>query len=80
MRQLISSQTKPIPDSELALMPVPTALLWGRQDRMVALKIGEAAAARHGWPLYVIDDAAHAPHVEQPDAFTMALIAIVAGG
>ncbi len=79
MRQLISSGTKPIPDSELALMPVPTTLLWGRHDRMAPLKIGEAAASRHGWPLFVIDDAAHAPHIEQPDAFATTLSTVMEG-
>lgn len=27
------------------------------------------ARDRCGWPLHVIDDAAHASHIEQPDAF-----------
>ena len=29
----------------------------------------KARAERLGWPLHVIDDAAHAPHMEQPEAF-----------
>lgn len=76
MWHLIATQTKPIPDVELDRINTPTALLWGRQDRMVPLSIGEAAAKRHGWPLHVIDHAAHAPHVEQPDAFVRTLAAI----
>ena len=44
---------------------------------MVPLSIGEAAASRHGWPLHVIDGAAHAPHIEQPDAFVDTLAAIM---
>ncbi len=62
----------------LARIDVPTTLLWGRHDRMVPLAIGETAATRHGWPLHIIDAAAHAPHIEQPDAFVETLTAIVA--
>ncbi len=80
MRQLIATQTKPIADIELTRIDVRTTLLWGRHDRMVPLAVGEAAAARHGWPLRVIDHAAHAPHIEQPDAFVEALTAITAPG
>jgi 2-hydroxymuconate-semialdehyde hydrolase len=79
MRQLISTATKPIPDADLARTGVPTTLLWGRHDRMVPLAIAEAAATRHGWPLHTIDDAAHAPHIEQPDAFVGTLAGILAG-
>ena len=78
MNQLIGPQTKPISDDELARIRVPTALLWGRHDRMVPLFIGESASARQGWPLFVIDGAAHAPQIEQPEAFVETLTAIVA--
>ena len=78
MGQLIATQTKPIPDTELGRIAIPTALMWGRHDRMVPLSIGEAAARRHGWPLHVIEHAAHAPHIEQPDAFVDALTSIQA--
>ena len=73
MRELIATQTKPIVDRDLERITVPTTLLWGHHDRMVPLSVGEAAAARHGWPLRVIDGAAHAPHIEQPEAFVEAL-------
>lgn len=75
MRRLVAAETKPISAAELDRITVPTSLVWGRHDRMVPLSIGEAAAARHGWPLRVIDRAAHAPHIEQPQAFVRALIA-----
>ena len=45
------------------------SLVWGRHDRFVPLGLAEAASARLGWPLHVIDDAGHVPHIEQPDAF-----------
>jgi pimeloyl-ACP methyl ester carboxylesterase len=45
---------------------------------MVPFAVAESAATRHGQPLHVIDDAAHAPHVEQPDAFVDTLTTILA--
>lgn len=76
MNQLIATQTKPMSAHELEQITVPTSLLWGKHDRMVPLAIGQHAADRHGWPLHVIDDAAHAPHIEQPERFVAALQAI----
>lgn len=76
MRSLVATQTKSIGDGELDRIAVPTTLLWGRRDRMVPLSVGQAAAARHRWPLHVIDDAAHAPHIEQPEAFVRTLTAV----
>lgn len=76
MRRLVATQTKPIPDAELARIGVPTSLIWGRRDRMAPLSIGEAASARHGWPLHIVDGAAHVPHIEQPGAFVDTLAAI----
>jgi pimeloyl-ACP methyl ester carboxylesterase len=77
MRRLISANTKQIPDTELGRIAVPTTLLWGRHDRMVPLGLAQGAAERLGWPLHVIDGAAHAPHMEQPDAFVETLSPIV---
>ena len=73
MRQLIGSATKRIDDSELRRIPIATALLWGRHDRFVPLGLAEATSARLGWPLRVIDDAGHVPHIERPEAFLAAL-------
>jgi 2-hydroxymuconate-semialdehyde hydrolase len=73
MRHLIKTGTKQIPDSELRRIAVPVALLWGRHDRFVPLCLAEAASARLGWPLHVIDDAGHVPHIERTDAFVHAL-------
>jgi pimeloyl-ACP methyl ester carboxylesterase len=64
--------TKPIPPQELARITVPTSLIWGRHDRVMRLRIAEAASARYGWPLYVIEDAGHFS-IEQPEAFREAL-------
>jgi 2-hydroxymuconate-semialdehyde hydrolase len=73
MRWLIANCTKEIPDADLRRIALPTALLWGRHDRFVYRGHAEAASARLGWPLHVIDDAGHVPHVEQPEAFLGAL-------
>ena len=47
MRQLIASCTKQVPDDELRRIDIPTALLWGRQDRFVP--VGSARARAPGW-------------------------------
>ena len=77
MRRLVSAETKQIPDAALGRIAVPTTLLWGRHDRMVPLRLAQGAAERLGWPLHVVDGAAHAPHMEQPDAFVETLSPIV---
>ena len=41
---------------------------------MVPLHLGEEASSRLGWPLHVIDGAAHAPHIEQPEPFVSTLL------
>jgi pimeloyl-ACP methyl ester carboxylesterase len=65
--------TKPIPDSKLAAIKMPVALIWGRHDRVMPLKYAERAKAKFGWPLHVIDDAGHVVMAEQPAAFGAAL-------
>jgi pimeloyl-ACP methyl ester carboxylesterase len=70
--------TKVIPPAELARIAVPTSLIWGRQDRVMRLKIAEEASARYGWPLRVIEDAGHFV-VEQPEALRRALRAALGG-
>jgi pimeloyl-ACP methyl ester carboxylesterase len=64
--------TRRIPPQELARITVPTSLIWGRLDRVMRLRIAEAASARYGWPLHVIEDAGHFS-IEQPEACRAAL-------
>jgi len=64
--------TKTIPPHELARIAVPTSLIWGRHDRVMRLRIAEAASVRYGWPLHVIEDAGHFS-LEQPKAARAAL-------
>lgn len=73
MRQLVGSCTKQVSDVELERIGVPTTLLWGERDRFVPLGLAQQASARLGWPLHVIEDSGHAPHIEQPAAFLRAL-------
>jgi len=73
MRQLIKAGSKQISDGELQGIAVPMTLLWGRRDRMVPLRIAELASSKFGWPLEVVDDVGHVPHIEQPEAFLGAL-------
>jgi pimeloyl-ACP methyl ester carboxylesterase len=76
MGRLVSTQAKAVPGNELARLSVPTALLWGREDRMVPLRIAKLAASRHRWPLFIIEGAGHVPHIEQPEAVVETLRAI----
>lgn len=75
MRQLIRLGTYRVPKAVLSRIRVPTMLLWGRHDRMVPLETAQSASAALAWPLRVIEDAGHVPHLEQPDAFVEALFA-----
>jgi pimeloyl-ACP methyl ester carboxylesterase len=62
-----------IPPEELAAIDVPTALIWGRNDMALPLAVGEAATARYGWPLHVVDEAGDDPPLDRPEAFMDAL-------
>jgi pimeloyl-ACP methyl ester carboxylesterase len=62
-----------IGDDTLARIAVPTALIWGRHDLATPVSAAEATAARHGWPLEVIADAADDPAIERPEEFLRAL-------
>jgi pimeloyl-ACP methyl ester carboxylesterase len=64
---------RPIPAEQLARIAVPTALVWGRQDLATTLAVAQAASARYGWPLHVIDDCADEPPLERPEAFLAVL-------
>ncbi len=62
-----------IPPEQLARIDVPTALIWGRHDLATPLSVAEAASARFGWPLHVVENAGDDPALDQPDAFVDAL-------
>jgi 2-hydroxymuconate-semialdehyde hydrolase len=69
MRYLVTTCTKQVNDR----IDVPTTLLWGAKDRFVPLPLAKEAAGRLGWPLQVIEDAGHVPHIERPGAFLEAV-------
>ena len=69
MRSLIRGGTRRIPDNDLRRIDAPVALITGRHDRFVPLALTAGASGRLGWPLRVIDDAGHVPHIERPEAF-----------
>jgi len=69
MRYLMRTCTKQVPDTEVRRIKVPTALLWGRQDRFVPLRVAQCASSRLGWPLHVIEESGHVPQIERPAAF-----------
>lgn len=61
-----------IPSADLTRIEVPTTLIWGRHDLQIPLRVAEQASRQFGWPLYVIEDAADDPAVEQAPAFMKA--------
>jgi pimeloyl-ACP methyl ester carboxylesterase len=62
-----------IPAAELARITVPTTLIWGRHDRAIPLRVADAASARYGWPLHVVEGCADDPPRDRPEAFLEAL-------
>ena len=66
--------------AKLERIAVRTGLIWGRHDAATPLAVAEAASARYGWPLRVIDDCADDPPVERPEAFLDAVYATLEGG
>jgi pimeloyl-ACP methyl ester carboxylesterase len=72
-RTMAALGTPVIPAAELARIAVPTTLIWGSQDLQVRPRVAQAASARHGWPLHLIEGSAGDPAIEQPRAFLQAL-------
>jgi pimeloyl-ACP methyl ester carboxylesterase len=68
----------PIPPDDLARITVPTTLIWGRHDLATSLAVAEAASARYGWPLHVIESAGDDPAIEQPERFLEVLRLVLA--
>ena len=79
MRQLVKAGTKRLSEDELRGLRVPTALLWGRHDPLIPVRVAETASASYGWPLRTVDGAGHLPHLEQPDVFVEALAGLMGG-
>jgi pimeloyl-ACP methyl ester carboxylesterase len=73
MRGLLQQLASAIPPRQLDRIAVPTTLIWGRHDLAVRLSVAEAASARYGWPLHVIENSRDDPAIEQPEGFLAAL-------
>jgi 2-hydroxymuconate-semialdehyde hydrolase len=79
MRELVRTGARRVADAALARVQVPVGLVWGRGDRMTPLATVAPTAAHLGWPLNVIEGAAHVPQLEQPESFLAALPDPIAG-
>jgi pimeloyl-ACP methyl ester carboxylesterase len=54
----------------LARMDVPTLLVWGREDKLLPLPVGQALQRKlAGARLEILDRAGHVPNYERADAF-----------
>jgi pimeloyl-ACP methyl ester carboxylesterase len=74
LRSLMSEfGLRPIPAADLAQITTPTSLIWGRHDLQTPLRVAQAASAKYGWPLHVIDGARDDPFFERPAAALRAL-------
>jgi pimeloyl-ACP methyl ester carboxylesterase len=59
---------------------VPTLAIWGSTDTVVPMTQGERLVATiPGAQLVVIEDAGHAPYMQQPDEFNSTLIEFIRG-
>ncbi len=57
-----------------------TEVMWGRQDPVFPLEIGERLAKSLGAPLRVLENARHAPNLEHPEEFNRLLREFLATG
>ena len=69
MRRLIQRCKKQVPEAELRRITIPTSLIYTSHDRFVPLSVAQWASARLGWPLRVIDEVGHVPHIERTEVF-----------
>jgi len=73
LRQNASLLGRPDRRADLTRIACPTLLVWGREDRFVAVQHGaEMGALIPGARSVVLDECGHLPTLEQPDA-TIAL-------
>ncbi len=47
----------------IAELAVPVQLIWGRNDRVIPVAHAEALASR--WPVHILDETGHLPHLEK---------------
>ena len=71
---------RPLPTETWEAIGVPTTMIWGRQDAAIPLAVAEGAAARHGWPLHVIEAAGDDPPLDRPTEFVEVLLRALEAG
>lgn len=48
---------------QIGALTLPVQLIWGRDDRIIPVAHAEALASR--WPVYILDETGHLPHLEK---------------
>lgn len=67
-------------DEKVKTIKAPTLVVWGREDRLTPLAMGEAFAKDiPGAQLLVFDQCAHVPQLEKPAEFNAAVLKFLAG-
>ena len=69
MGWMLAEFATPLSPAQLDGITTPTTLIWGRDDLATPVAVARATAARHGWPLHVIDEAGDDPPLDQPAIF-----------
>jgi pimeloyl-ACP methyl ester carboxylesterase len=68
-------------DDRVGKIKTPTLVVWGRQDKLLPMALGERyAAGIAGAKLVSFDKCGHVPPVEKTDEFVAALTAFLGGG
>ena len=64
-----------IPHHDMLNLPVPTLLVWGRQDKIIPVKHALHAAERYpSMEVRIFQECGHWPHMEQSEAFNQAVL------
>jgi 2-hydroxy-6-oxonona-2,4-dienedioate hydrolase len=67
-------------DDKVKTIKAPTLVIWGREDRLNPLAMGEAFAQDiSGAQKVIIEQCGHVPHIEKAPAFNGALLKFLAG-
>lgn len=71
---MAANRIRPAPRYPLATQ-LPTLVIWGREDQLLRLPIGQRLATDLNAGFAIIEDRGHIPSVEQPKAFMRELLA-----
>ena len=68
-------------DERLGKIRTPTLVVWGKQDRLIPMAMGERyAAGIAGAKLMSFDKCGHVPPIEKTEEFVAAVTAFLGGG